>query len=84
MSADREIHGDWANMNPGEQFDLIRRLLKEQDQVLVQLDELDQRIENFLNGLSPQKTGEEIPGGADLPDDFQVLAEIQDEIGQAA
>jgi hypothetical protein len=40
-------------MNPGEQFNLIKRLLREQDQVLDQLDELNARVEGVLKTLQP-------------------------------
>ncbi len=41
-------------MDPGEQFKLVRRLLKEQDLVLEQLDELNARIEQTLRELAPK------------------------------
>jgi|GEM_PF-4647774 len=48
-------------MDPGSQFKLVRRLLKEQDEVLEQLDELNARIEQTLREVAPKSEPADSP-----------------------
>ncbi len=48
-------------MKPVDQSRLIRKLLREQDSVLEQLDQLNDRVEQALRHLQPSSAAEPVP-----------------------